>query len=329
MSFHVLKKRDNDTLSSFWHADAENLPNIPDVSFVNQKLRDHVINVIGKARPVVERQIQELVAIKHIDPWQNIVHEMALPSKIDRNALQKIIKIPENSVSMHIKPIDYIAIGIYTCLLLSIIPILCIHFIHKKIPKEGVDYICFAFVLTIIITAFLQIHVHAGNEFIKDQFVFVNSSEILGLGNLCLQEVPGLVPRESIFWNLTWEALNINSELQTSENDTSPFNFQLKKVVIPVEIEIKINYKDYNRVVGNEGNHTKVSGILSALHLNPIVHTKDVTFERKLYFGKDVIKKDKYNTNKILNQVVSNVFKFVKKELEQDIIKIITDIKNV
>ena len=49
MSFHVLKKRDNDTLSSFWHADAENLPNIPDVSFVNQKLRDHVINVIGKA----------------------------------------------------------------------------------------------------------------------------------------------------------------------------------------------------------------------------------------------------------------------------------------
>ncbi len=328
MSFHVLKKRDNNLFSSFWHADAENLPNIPDVSFVNKKLRDHVIFVMQKARPVVERQIQELVAIKHVDPWHNIVHEMALPSKIDRNMLQKIIKIPENLVSMHIKPIDYIAIGIYTCLLLSIIPILCIHFIHKKIPKEGVDYICFAFVLAIIITAFLQIQGHAGNEFVKEQFVFVNSSEILGLGNLRVQEKP-TSSDESIFWNLVWEDLKINTQLQTSENDTRPFNFELKNVVIPLEIEIKINYKDYNRVVGNEGNHTKVSGVLSALQLHPIIHTKDVTFEKKLYFGEDLIKKEKYNTNKILNQVVSNVFKFVKKELEQDIIKIIIDIKNV
>ena len=96
MSFHVLKKRDNNLFSSFWHADAENLPNIPDVSFVNKKLRDHVISVMRKARPVVERQIQELVAIKHVDPWHNIVHEMALPSKIDRNLLRNIIKIPEN-----------------------------------------------------------------------------------------------------------------------------------------------------------------------------------------------------------------------------------------
>ena len=82
-------------------------------------------------------------------------------------------------------------------------------------------------------------------------------------------------------------------------------------------------------VVGNEGNHTKVNGVLSALQLHPMIHTKDVIFEKKLYFGKDLIKKEKYNTNKILNQVISNVFKFVKKELEQDIIKIITDIKNV
>ena len=330
MSFDVLKKRDDNTLLSFCHENVHDLPNIPDVDFVNEKLREHVLSVFKKTMGMVERQIQEVIAIKHVDPWNNIIHEMALPSKVDRSVLHNISKIPDYSNLLRVKPIDYIAIGIYSCLLLSIIPILCIHFIHKKIPNVGIDYICFAFVLIIIMTAFLQIHVHAGNEFITDKYIYVHSADLLGMGDLRIEEMPKTQPRDTLMWNFCWKELKIVSSLETAENKINDFNFELKNVIIPVEIEIRINYKDYNRIVGNEGNQNKVLGLLSATQIFPTIHTKEMSYEKKLlYFKDELIKKEKYGNNKILNQVIHNIFKFVKQELEEDILKIITGIKNV
>ena len=191
-----LHARDSARLLSLWNDKHENnpLPQVPPVELVLRAIHEHARAVVARAMPLLERQLQELISIKHLDPWVEIVSESGIQTHITKALRASIIDASKlcrpGDFAPHLthpQGVDYFCLAAYISLVVLLIPIICIHFLVRPIPPTGIQYMALCWCIALSVASGFHTYVHAGKSVLSEKKTcLVEHSWLCGLSSLHL-----------------------------------------------------------------------------------------------------------------------------------------------
>lgn len=260
-SFKNLVKRDKAHYEQLHVArNLENyLPAVPNITTLTSILETYVKNIIKDSVPLVSRQIQELVAIKLLDPWENFIHENAIPGEISSKShkhlyysiLSSIKKNSNEEKQDEFSIIDIVSIIGYVSILLASIPVITIHCVVKKLPTLGVNFMLLGIFVAFLVLAVLQILNHSGKEFTsKDPSFIIEESTLYGLGNFQLlngKELEKTTDNQE-YMSIKWKTLELISVIKPKNINKNKIFFlkmSLREVSLPLKFSVNCKAKEY------------------------------------------------------------------------------------
>jgi len=252
-SFKNLVKRDEEQYNQLHKTRnlEKFLPAVPNITTLTSILETYVKIIINDSLTIVSRQLQELVAIKGLDPWENFIHENAIPGEISKKGhkhlyysiLSSIKKNSNEEKHDDFSISDIVSIIGYVSILLACIPVITIHCVVKKLPALGINFMLLGIFVAFLVLAILQILNHSGKEFTsKDPLFVVEESTFHGLGNF------QIFYDEKENMSLKWKTLKLVSHIRPkniNKNKMFYLKITLKEVALPLKVSVNCKAKEY------------------------------------------------------------------------------------
>ena len=196
-----LHERDRAKLEQLWTDGDKDLPDVPSTEVVLNAIHEHARKAIARAMPLLERQAQELLAIKHLDPWDQILNETGIQTHITKALRSSLIDsssichAPRESQhdshdsspagGLKLRGVDFFCVSSYILLVVIMTPIICIHFLVKPIPPLGIQYLVLCWFIALCVSAGFHTYVSAGRSVLsKKKSCLVVQSALHGLARV-------------------------------------------------------------------------------------------------------------------------------------------------
>lgn len=282
-----LQRRDAGLIRTAWGARGNDLPFVPDREDVHMRLLQHATRFTTECLPIVSRHWQEIVAVKHLDPWRNVLEEAGVPSHPgprDASELARVLgtPVPSNGLDPESSwPVADIAAGCgYVLVVLSGVPVILVHFTRKKpLPRLALKLIVFVLGTCLVLVSVFHVMSHSGfSESSAFSGPVFRDSRLDGLSDLCLntftaeEKIAGGAPSSIVRALCSWPALALGARV----GNEGPLRVVFENVQMPVTITVRVDADAYSEVVSKTSD--KVEAIAATTTYRVEFHEDEASF---------------------------------------------------